>query len=134
MKRLLATCLLLWVSASIVASPAVADTQSELNAFKELQQSKWDAQKELQQKDVEALRQQVAAVDKRVDDQLAQVGQAVDRYGVMATWTGLVVTILLVLGGFVGFRNAKSEAKEAAKEAATAQAASSSCFRTIHEG
>ena len=34
------------------------------------------------------LRQQVVAVDKRVDDQLAQMGQAVDRFGVTTTWIG----------------------------------------------
>ncbi|RAR72681.1 hypothetical protein AX018_10791, partial [Paracidovorax anthurii] len=124
MKRLLIIGLLLWVGITTSMPPALAGTQEDLSAFKELQQSRWDAQKELQQKDVDALRQQVAAVDKRVDDQLTGAGQAIDRYGVVTTWTGLVITALLVLGGFLGYRNAKAEAKEAATEAAKEQAES----------
>ncbi len=119
MKRLLAICLLLWMGLGIhTASAAEAVTHDELNYFKEWQQARLDAAKELQQKDTEALRQQVAAVDKRVDDQLAQVGQAVDRYGVASAWIGIVITVLLVGFGLMGIRNAKAEAKEAATEEA----------------
>ena len=113
MKRFLVITLLLWTAIATMA-PASADPQQELSAFKEVQQSKWEAQKELQQKDVEALRQQIAAVDKRVDDQFAQLGQSVDRFGTQITVLGVVITVLLVLGGFLGYRNAKSEAKDAA--------------------
>lgn len=119
MKRLLVICLLLWVSLGIhTASAAETVTQNDLSNFKELHQAKLDVAKELQQKDAEALRQQVAAVDKRVDDQLAQVGQAVDRYGVASAWIGIAITVLLVGFGLMGIRNAKAEAKEAATEEA----------------
>lgn len=123
MNRLLAMCLLLWGAAIAQAAitPAVA-WQDDLTAYKELQQSKWEAQKELQLKDVEALRQQIAAVDKRVDDQLAQLGQSVDRFGVVISAVGIVITVLLVFGGFIGYRITKSEAKEAATEAAKTRA------------
>lgn len=123
MIRLLAVWLLL-VGSALVHIPALAtpSASEDLSAFKELQQSKWEAQKELQQKDIEALRQQIAAVDKRVDDQLTQVGQAVDRFGVLVAVLGVVVTVLLVFGGFLGYRNAKTEATADAKEAATAEA------------
>lgn len=121
MKRLLVIGLLLWVSVTACTSACAAVTQDELGALKELQQTKLDAVKELHQKDVDALRQQVAAVDKRVDDQLAQVGQAVDRFSVQSAWTGILITVLLVFGGFLGYRNAKQEAKSDAKEAASDQ-------------
>ncbi len=119
MTRFLAMCLLFWAAATVQAaeSSAVA-SQGDLNALKELQQTKWEAQKELQIKDIEAVRQQISAVDKRVDDQLAQLGQSVDRFGILMTVLGVGITVLLVLGGFLGFRNAKSEAKEAATDAA----------------
>lgn len=119
MKRLLSICFLLWCSAIVhgAPNPAVA-SQDDLGAFKELQQVKFDSQKELQTKDVEAVRQQIAAVDKRVDDQLAQLGQSLDRFGIAIAVLGLVITVLLVLGGFLGYRNAKSEAREVAVEAA----------------
>lgn len=127
MTRLLAIWLLIWASVAIsspVASAAV--TQDELTAAKELQQAKLDSVKELHQKDVDSLRQQLAAVDKRVDDQLTVTGQAIDRYGVATTWVssliGLMVTLLLVLVGFLGYGKAKSDAKEAAKEQAETSA------------
>lgn len=121
MKRLLAISALLWGTAVAQAasiSPAV--TQDDLNTFKESQQNKWEAQEELQLKDVEIVRQQISAVDKRVDDQLAQLGQSVDRFGILISMLGVGITALLVLGGFLGYRNAKSEAKEAATDAAKA--------------
>jgi tetratricopeptide (TPR) repeat protein len=119
MNRLLAMCLLLWAATTgqAVASSAVA-SQGDLNAFKEVQQSKWEAQKELQLKDIEAVRQQIAAVDKRVDDQLAQLGQSVDRFGIVITLLGIFITVSLFVGGLLGYRNAKSEAKDAAVDAA----------------
>ena len=126
MFRLLAVWLLLMGSALVHVTTFAAPSASEdLSAFKELQQSKWEAQKELQQKDTEALRQQITAVDKRIDDQLTQVGQAVDRFGVLVAVLGVVITVVLVLGGFLGYRNAKAEATAAAKEAATSEAQSS---------
>ncbi|WP_175135358.1 tetratricopeptide repeat protein [Achromobacter pulmonis] len=134
MLRLLAICFLLWGTA--VAQATETSTfalRDELNAFKELQQSKWESQKELQVKeldsqkalqvkDIEAVRQQITAVDKRVDDQLAQVGQSIDRFGILTALLSLCITVLLVFGGFLGYRNAKSEAKEAASDVAKASA------------
>ena len=123
MSRLLAICLLLWgTAAAQVIETSTLASRDDLNAFKELQQSKLDSQKELQVKDIEAIRQQITAVDKRVDDQLAQLGQSIDRFGILITVLGVAITILLVLGGFLGYRNAKSEAKEAASDAAEASA------------
>lgn len=123
MIRLLAVCLL-FVGSALTHVPVLAtpSASEDLSAFKELQQSKWEAQKDLQQKDTETLRQQIAAVDKRVDDQLTQVGQGVDRFGVLISVLGVVVTVLLVFGGFLGYRNAKAEATAEAKDAATAEA------------
>lgn len=122
MMRILAICLLvLGASIAQAAAPTVA-TQDDLSAFKELQQSKLEAQKELRLKDVESVRQQIAAVDKRVDDQLTQLGQSVDRFGIVITVLGVGITVLLVLGSFLGYRNAKSEAKEAASDAARTSA------------
>ncbi|WP_027477903.1 hypothetical protein, partial [Curvibacter gracilis] len=121
--RLLAICLLLW--GTVVTQATETSTfasRDELSAFKELQQSKLESQKELQIKDIEAVRQQITAVDKRVDDQLAQLGQSTDRFGLLITLLSVGITVLLVLGGFLGYRNAKSEAKEAASDAARASA------------
>lgn len=119
MKRLLAMSLLL-ASAAIAQAATTSSVASdnELNAFKELQQSKWEAQKELQSKDIEAVRQQIAAVDKRVDDQLAQLGQSVDRFGMVISVLGIAITVLLVSVGLLGYRNAQSDAKQAATDAA----------------
>ena len=94
MKRFLAICLMLWASLIVNTVQAAAPTQDELAGLKELQQTKLDAFKELHQKDVDALRQQVAAVDKRVDDQLAQVGQGVDRFATTTAWLGIAITAL----------------------------------------
>ncbi len=128
-KRLLALGLMLWLSTTVCVSAGDAVTQADLAATKELHQTKLDGLKELHQKDMEALRQQVAAVDKRVDDQLGQTAQAVDRFSTQTAWIGvataifsIVATGLVVLGGFLGYRNAKQEAKDAAKEAAAGQA------------
>ena len=73
-RRLLTIGLLLAFCSTACFAAGNAATQDDLTAAKELHQ-----------KDVDALPQQVAAVDKRVDDQLAQVGQAVDRFSVQTT-------------------------------------------------
>jgi hypothetical protein len=123
MKRLLTIFVLLWGTAAAQAvQTSTAALKDQLDALKELQQSKLESQKELQVKDIEAVRQQITAVDKRVDDQLTQLGQSVDRLGILITILGVGITVLLVLGGFLGYRNAKSEAKEAASDAAKASA------------
>jgi len=105
-----------------MALPAVAVeketvTAKELDAYKELQQVKLDAVKEVHQRDVEAL-------NKRIDDQLAQVGQGVDRFGVMAAVLGTVVSLLLAGLGLIGYitvsRKTKVEAEQAARDWFTA--------------
>lgn len=121
-QRLLTLGLLLWLSATACMAAGGTATQADLTATKELHQAKLDSLKDLHQKDVDALRQQVAAVDKRVDDQLAQVGQAVDRYGVVSAWIGIVITVLLVGFGLMGIQNAEAKAIEEAKKAAKEQA------------
>lgn len=84
-------------------------SHAELAAQKELLQTQIEAIKAYQQKDVDA-------INKQIDDQLAMVGQGVDRFGVIVSALGVVITVLLVLGGFIGYRNAKAEAKDAAKQ------------------
>lgn len=95
---------------ALAASDKVSS--SELAAQKELLQTQIEAVKALQQKDADA-------INKRIDDQLAQVGQGVDRFGVIAGLLGTGITVLLVLLGWMGYRNAKSEAKEIAQDSAT---------------
>lgn len=109
--RFLAVCLA-WLLFSLLGTAVLAETekvsQTELAAQKELLQSQIENVKTLHQKDAEA-------IHKRIDDQLAQVGQGVDRFATNTSWIGILVTVLLVFGGFIGYRNAKSEAKDIAK-------------------
>ncbi len=104
-----------WLFFGMLGTAVLADpntvNQNEFAAQKELVQAKMDAFKDLHQKDVDA-------IHKRIDDQLSHVSQAVDRFGVLTAWASLVLTVLLIGLGFLGYRNAKSEAKETAKQAA----------------
>ncbi len=94
-------------------------SQSALAANDNVNQSESAAQKELVQIQIEAIKalhqKDADAINKRIDDQLAQVGQGVDRFGVIASVLSTLITVLLVLGGYIGYRNAKSEAKDIAK-------------------
>ena len=100
------------------ATPALA-TKDELVTQKELLQIQIDSKNELLRKDIEFQNRGIEALNKRIDDQISRVGDvgaAVDRYGVATTYVGLAITILLVGIGFLGYRAARSDAKEAAKD------------------
>jgi tetratricopeptide (TPR) repeat protein len=119
-SRILALCLASLLC-SLLGTAVLAETekvsQIELAAQKELLQYQIESVKALHQRDSEA-------INKRIDDQLTLVGQGVDKFASLTGWLGIVVTALLVIGGFVGYRNTKSDAlsvaKSTAKEIATA--------------
>jgi hypothetical protein len=88
--RILCVVLLL----SGVAYPAAyaageAVNQNDLAAQKELLQTQIEAAKALQQKETDA-------INKRIDDQLVQVGQGVDRFGIL-------ISVLLAGAGLLGY-------------------------------
>ncbi len=89
------------------------------NSAHVLQQVQLDALKEIQKKDIEMLRIELAAVNKRVDDWGIYSGQGVDRLGVYASISGILVTVLLAGLGLLGFisvtRKTKAEAQDAAQ-------------------
>ncbi len=91
-------------------------TASDLTTLERLQQKdvellkqQIESAKETQKTDAASLTQQINSVNKRVDDQLAQVGVYLTIYGVM-------VTVLLVGMGFVANRQAKSDARQVATD------------------
>ena len=101
-------------------------SKEELSAQKELFQLQLDAKKELLQKDIETQTKRIDAFEKRMDDQISRIsdiGSSVDRFSVIVSFFGILITVLFVVAGFLGYRTAKSDAKETAKEAAE-QAAS----------
>lgn len=89
--------------------------QMQLDAKNELIQLQLDAKKELLQKDIEAQAKRIDAFDKRLDDQtsrISDIGSQVERFGIL-------ITVLFVVAGFLGYRTAKNDAKETAREAAS---------------
>ncbi|MGM8060827.1 tetratricopeptide repeat protein [Vogesella indigofera] len=106
-----------------LALPAAASEKfgkDELDAQKELLQLKIDSSRELTQKDVDSLKSRIDALDKRLDDQnnrVGDIGQAVDRFAVVISVAGLVVTLLLALGGLAGYFSVTRQAKEEAESA-----------------
>lgn len=106
---------LAWLLCGLLSSAVFAATEtvttSDLATQKELLLSQIENVKTLHQKDAEA-------IHKRIDDQLAQVGQGIDRFATNTSWIAILVTVLLIFGGFIGYRNAKSEAKNTAKNTA----------------
>ncbi len=120
---------MLVLALSLTAAVAVAtpvSTSEEMATQKELLQARLEAVKELQQKDSAFLRERldaqdksIAALDRRMESQLTQTGQAVDRFGIIAGVLGTIVTILLFGFGLLGYisvkRRTKTEAEKAAK-------------------
>ncbi|MBU1512402.1 tetratricopeptide repeat protein [Myxococcota bacterium] len=104
-------------AAVAVATPVTAPEDS--TARQELFQARLDAVKELQQKDTAALRERLDWLDKRIEIELTQNGQAVDRFGVIAGILGTIVTLLLTLIGTAAYfsvkRKTKAEAEKTAK-------------------
>lgn len=116
--RLLALCLMFSLAFPVAADDKIG--KNDLDAQKELLQLKIDSNRELVQKDIESLKTRIDALDKRIDDQssrIGDIGQSVDRFAVILGVGGLLVTVLLALGGLVGYF---SVAKKAAEEAQSA--------------
>lgn len=86
-------------------------SQIELTAQKELLQTQIEAIKGLHQKDADA-------INKRIDDQLAQVGQGVDRFGVIVSVLGTLVSLLLAGLGLLGYVTVSNKTKIEAEKAA----------------
>lgn len=96
-------------------------SQDELSAQKEFLQAKLDANKELAQKDMEVLNKRVDAVDKRIDDQVSRVsdiGNSVDRFAAISGIIGILITVLLTLGGLIGYFSVVAKVRREAQEAA----------------
>lgn len=121
---LLATCL----SQALAISATATDTQptppntssnsmaskDDLSTQKELFQVQLDAKKELLQKDIEAQTKRIDAFEKRIDDQnsrISDIGSQIERFGIL-------ITVLFVVAGLLGYRTAKKDAKETAAQAA----------------
>ena len=96
-------------------------SQDDLSAQKELLQAKLDANKELTQKDIEILYKRFDAVDKRIDDQVSRVsdiGNSVDRFTTIIGVIGTLITVLLTLGGLIGYFSVVAKVRETAQETA----------------
>jgi TolA-binding protein len=114
--RLLALSLLLSVVLPAPANEKIG--KDDLDAQKELLQLKIDSGRELIQKDLETLKTRIDALDKRIDDQnnrVGDIGQSVDRFAVIVGFFGLLVTVLIALGGLVGYFSVAKKAAEEAK-------------------
>lgn len=101
-----------------LASPASAEDksipESDFNAYKELAQVKLDAAKESLQKDVAALGTRVDNQDKRIDQQGNRIGDV----SISLTWFGILLTLLAIIAGFVGYYTASTKARKEAQEEA----------------
>lgn len=149
-KRLGAILLTACLSQVLALSATATDTQSttpnasnnmatkdDLSAQKELFQVQLDAKKELLQKDIEAQAKRIDAFEKRIDDQnsrIGDIGSNVSWFGIIAGIFGTLITLLLALGAFVGYKTAKKDAQETAEGAAkeTAKVAASQWFEANH--
>lgn len=116
--RLLALCLLLSITL-----PAAADDKigkDYFDAQKEILQLKIDNGREFVQKDLDSLKTRIDGLDERIDDQnnrVGDVGQSVDRFAVIVSVLGILVTVLLAAGGLVGYFSVTRKAAEEAKSA-----------------
>ncbi len=109
----------------------------------ELIDLKLSSQKELLQRDVERLTDKISAADKRLDDNirvndkrldevLGQTSQAVDRFAVILSALGILVTVVLFLGGWAAYVSVQRKAKDDATEAA--ERASKVWFESAEKG
>jgi tetratricopeptide (TPR) repeat protein len=117
--RLWRSCFALLCCLSVARGVAAPVTETAFDAYKELMQVRLESIKEAQKSDAEALGKQIESANKRVDDEMTRTGQAVDRFGVITAWAGLVITVLLAALGFIGYitvtKRAKAEAEDVAK-------------------
>lgn len=106
------------VVALTLASPAGAEDktvpESDFTAYKELAQVKLDAAKESLQKDVAALGTRVDNQDKRIDQQGNRIGDV----SISLTWFGILLTLLAIIAGFVGYYTASTKARKEAQDEA----------------
>lgn len=109
----------LWVIRALLAfvciagvSPVFAEsaTTQELAAQKELLQLQIDNVKQNQQKDSDAL-------TKRIDDQISTTGQKLDSFGIVTSYLGILITVILAAAGLVGYLSVVSKAREEARNA-----------------
>jgi hypothetical protein len=101
-RRLAALLLSSACLAPVWGAPSV--TRDDLEVQKELMQGKLDVTKELLVKDIDARNQRVEALGKRLDDQVTRVsdiGNSVDRFGVLVAILGALLTALLAAAGLV---------------------------------
>ncbi len=109
----------------VINAEVKVEEKQTLNEYKieQLQKSIDELKKEIDElkKDVDDTKEKKLenkkdneSLDKRIGD----INGSVDRFGIIVTFLGIVITILLVLGGFIGYRNAKADAKEVAKKEA----------------
>lgn len=109
------------LSASWPCTAKESVSQDDLSTQKEFLQAKLDANKELAQKDIELLNKRFDAVDKRIDDQVSRVsdiGNSVDRFSTIIGVIGTLVTVLLTLGGLIGYYSVVAKVRETAQETA----------------
>jgi tetratricopeptide (TPR) repeat protein len=109
-------------------------SKDDLSAQKELFQLQLDAKKELLQKDIEAQSKRIDAFEKRIEDQtsrISDISASVDKFGIIAGILGILTTALLVLIGVVGYKAAKSDARETAKE--TSEQTAEKWFEAHHK-
>ncbi len=113
-RHLLAAALV----ALTLAGPAGAEDktvpESDFTAYKELAQVKLDAAKESLQKDVAALGTRVDNQDKRIDQQGNRIGDV----SISLTWFGILLTLLAIIAGFVGYYTASTKARKEAQDEA----------------
>jgi TolA-binding protein len=113
LHRLLALAALAFcLSTPAAAEKAVAE--SDFSAYKELAQTKLDAARESLQKDVQALGTRVDNQDKRIDQQGNRIGDV----SISLTWFGILLTILAIIAGFVGYFTVSAKARKEAQEEA----------------
>lgn len=119
--RLLALTLLLCHVLPATAGDSV--NQGALDAQKELLQLKIDSNRELLQKDIEKRNDRIDTIEKKVEAQnnrIGDIGQSIDRTGLLLSLGGTLITILLFLGGLVSYftvtRKAMDEARVASKK------------------
>lgn len=118
--RLLALSLLFTLSCHLYGASNIS--KDDLDAQKELLQLKIDSTMEVAQKDIETLNKRFDAVDKRIDDQASRVGDignAIDRFTAISGIIGVLTTVLLAAGGFVGYFSVVSRVRQEAQEAAS---------------
>lgn len=108
-----------------VLTPALPASEAPPSTQQAVLEAKINAEKEIRQKDQEKVELQIQGFDKRIGDKtqeldkrIEDIGSSIDRFGILLTVFGGLLTALLVGFGYLSFRKAGDEAEKAAKEAA----------------